>query len=91
MISLQQEAGDEYGPSAMPSPVLNANIDERSTAGNGKGVPHTMPQDLDNHLNTFPFHGTRQTMSTRGLFGNLPAKDEAKTLVDCYYRHFAWQ
>lgn len=41
--------------------------------------------------NTFPFSTCTARISTRYLLSELPAEDEARSLVESYYRYCAWQ
>jgi hypothetical protein len=39
----------------------------------------------------FPFNTASCSISTATLVSLLPNKEEARTLMDYYYRHFSWQ
>jgi hypothetical protein len=39
----------------------------------------------------FPFHSGSRNVSTAALVAQLPPENDARTLIDAYCRHFAWQ
>jgi hypothetical protein len=46
---------------------------------------------LQPRTSTFPFLDPSDNTTTRWLLEQIPDEDEVKVLVDCYFRHFAWQ
>jgi hypothetical protein len=80
--AIQQEAaGDEIDRSRLPS--LEVGPADKPF------VPSWCP--IAPRSITFPFFDPADTTTTRWLLEQLPNEDEIKVLMDCYFRHFAWQ
>lgn len=58
----------------------------RNPANTAAVLPADEPSD--DHFTLFPFACPRPTLTV--LMSHLPPVDEAQTLVDAYYRYYAW-
>lgn len=78
-VSQKQESdapSESPGPSRWPSP-------ERHNAASAS--------DPMQRSAVFPFDGTYVPLRTRALLSRLPPIQEARVLVDSYFRYFSWQ
>lgn len=49
------------------------------------------PADVLDTKVAFPFNTAAKSFSTATLLAQLPPVSDGRTLVDVYFRHFAWQ